>query len=702
MHRFSRPPAGSLLSPLRIRAVRRALLISSLLIAAAGCDRTKALPSHGDILLVTIDTLRADSLGHSSGGRVATPWLDRLAAGGVSFPGAHAHNVATLPSHANILTGRLPYEHGVRDNGGFALPRAIPTLATLLHDAGYATGAFVGAFPLERRFGLDAGFDRYDDEVRGAASRNAGAPAERRGDRVVERALAWWNSSRVKPRFLWLHFYDPHAPYEAPEPFASRYPDEPYLAEIAALDSYLAPLLEPHLEGRAAPATIVVTADHGEALGEHGETTHGVFAYEATLHVPLLLWGEGIAPAVDPRLAQHIDIAPTLLERAGLGTESFRGHSLLRPAREKPLYFEALSASFSRGWAPLTGILVDGFKWIELPEPELYDLERDPTESHNLAALDVERAQRLRALLPRDTLARQARADPDATAVRELASLGYLAGATATTLHSGLEDDPKRRIADDRRLHGVLAAAERGDLQQAVELATALVTDRPRLAAAYEGLARALRALDRIAEAARWLALGIERGADRNLLVPLLADALLDDGRAAEAAELLRPFGGSSDPDVLCALGDALSRTGETDAASDALRRAEALRPDDPRILQAIGFAALRSSDVVVARDLFERALALDSGLATSWNGLGVAQERAGDRAAALRSFARAIEVDPREWNARLNLGLVAAAAGEREQARAALADFVARVPARRHGDEIAQARAVLRELGRR
>src|SRR5688572_21072310 len=248
-----------------------------------------------DVILITIDTLRADSLGFAGNREVSTPVLDRLAAAGRVYPNAHAHNVVTLPSHANILTGRYPFQHGVRDNSGFTLPETVPTLAGLLKQGGYATAAFIGAYPLDSRYGLGQGFDVYDDDYPRGSTPTEFAGSERRGDQVIAPALAWWQSQTGKPRFLWVHLYDPHASYDPPEPFKSKYASKPYLGEIAATDSFLAPLLEPVLAGKETPALVVVTADHGEALGDHGELTHGLFAYEATLRVPLVVWGAGVS-----------------------------------------------------------------------------------------------------------------------------------------------------------------------------------------------------------------------------------------------------------------------------------------------------------------------------------------------------------------------------------------------------------------------
>ncbi|MEZ5332998.1 MAG: sulfatase-like hydrolase/transferase, partial [Thermoanaerobaculia bacterium] len=219
-----------------------------------------------DLVLVTVDTLRWDAVDFLGPHDDVTPTLDRLAAEGIVFPFAHAHNVVTLPSHTNILTGRLPYQHGVRDNSGFRLPASVPTLAETLRDAGFATAAVVAAYPLDARFGLDRGFDLYDDYLAGDTGGGDRA-LERSGQEVVTRALAWWRENAGQRRFLWVHLFEPHAPYEPPEPFASRFAGEPYLGEVATADAALAPLLA-EVTAPDASTLVAVTADHGEALGD--------------------------------------------------------------------------------------------------------------------------------------------------------------------------------------------------------------------------------------------------------------------------------------------------------------------------------------------------------------------------------------------------------------------------------------------------
>ena len=340
-----------------------------------------------NVLLLTIDTLRADTPGFA-GGAAATPNLDGLARSGIWFDFAHAHAVVTLPSHASILTGQYPFAHGIRDNAGYRLRDGLPTLATILRSNGFATGAFVGAFPLDSRFGLNAGFDRYDDRYPETSRASDFLMPERPAEEVVDAAVRWISDQEDR-WFAWVHVFDPHAPYQPPAPFDGRYRADPYAGEVAYTDHALGPLLAATARaGR--PAVIVVTADHGEGLGDHREQTHGLFAYEATLRVPFVLEMPGIDVGRSQVPARLVDVLPTVLDALALEPpQGAPGRSLVqalegRGASGDESYFEALTASFNRGWAPLTGMLVGQEKYIELPIPELYDLESDPGEQQNL------------------------------------------------------------------------------------------------------------------------------------------------------------------------------------------------------------------------------------------------------------------------------------------------------------------------------
>src|SRR4051794_28795075 len=348
----------------------------------------------GNVLLVTIDTLRRDRLGAYGNGGALTPTLDRLASDGARYTHARSHVPLTLPAHTSILTGRTPRSHGVHVNGASRLDAARPTLATVLQGNGYRTGAFIGAFVLAARFGLNRGFDEYDDryphesDTFKVADRRAAEVVKAAGDWIL-RAEGQTPSRSPRPWFAWVHLFDPHAPYDAPPDY--RRDRSPYDAEIAYTDAMLGQLLDRLRAAHALDrALVVVTADHGESLGEHGEMTHGLFAYNATIAVPLIVAGTDIhAGTIDAPVA-HMDLTPTVLDLAGVPVpDGLDGRSLVRPPeRDRPLYFEAVDAALTRGWAPLTGIVQNATKFIDLPEAELYDLLADPGETSNRVRSD--------------------------------------------------------------------------------------------------------------------------------------------------------------------------------------------------------------------------------------------------------------------------------------------------------------------------
>ncbi|HXO26626.1 MAG TPA: sulfatase-like hydrolase/transferase [Thermoanaerobaculia bacterium] len=688
--------------------------------AAAGRSAGAGAPAPApplDLVLVTIDTLRADAPGFGGRRPSPTPLLDRLAAGGRVFTAAHAHNVVTLPSHTNILTGLYPFQHGVRDNEGFRVPAGVPTLATVLHAAGYATGAFVGAYPLDSWFGLNRGFDVYDDHYPKGSHPDQFLFAERKGDKVVAPALAWWRQQRGRHRFMWVHLFDPHAPYEPAEPYASRFPANPYLGEVAAADGYLAPLLEPFLAGAETPTLIVVTGDHGESLGEHGEETHGLYAYEATLHVPLLLWGPGVRPGRDGRPARHVDIFPTLLEAAGLtGARAPAeppgmtrpGRSLLASAGEaaETSYFEALSATFNRGWAPLRGVLRQGHKLIALPLPELYDLPHDPGEVHNLVDSDRQLARLLLARLPRESGAGStpigasgARREPTAAESANLRSLGYAGGSAPIKASYGPEDDPKRLIGMDRQIHQVIDLYQRRRPGEAAALARQLVAARPAMPLGHSLLAEALLQSGRKEEALAAMREAQRRGVASDDLLCQLGLTLAELGRPEEGVEVLRPLAERGGPQFLEALAQALSDAGRQQEAAAALRRALAIAPDDAAAYEEQGMVELRRERWGAARASCERALKLNDQLPRAWNYLGVALYKVGEPAAALDAWQRAVDLDGSLLDALWNLGTNAAGQGRPEQARRALVRFLELAPAKDYQVDREKARGLLRRL---
>lgn len=668
-----------------------------------------------NLLLITLDTVRADHLGCYGGEGSATPNLDRLARGGSRIERALAVAPLTLPSHATILSGTLPLTHGLRNNGGGAFPAELPTLATHFAAAGYRTAAFVGSFVLDHRFGLARGFEVYDDQMERGDERVSGFEAERRGAAVAERALAWLARDDPRPFFAWVHFYDAHAPYAPPEPFATQYRDRPYLGEIAAVDGQVGRLLALLGEKGWMETTVVAAVgDHGEALGEHGELTHGLFLYQPTLAVPFIVSAPGAIPA-GTRLEGPVslaDAAATLADLAGRpmappANDLPAGRSLapaLRSGTEPPLrevYSETqYPATF--GWSPLFALAKGSLKFIAAPRPEVYDLGLDPREAAN-RALELARpaagfAARL-AELQRATVERPAAAIDEATRAR-LSALGYVAPAASSPISSAAPlRDPKDAAASFRAFEEAQWAVRAGHFAAAITALEPLVAAEPSNAVFRSALAFALRQAGDFARA-----LPLQRQAVA--LAPKDPDAwfnlgvaLADAGQEEEAIAALEGAL-ERDPlrsDALNALGVALTRLGRRAAALDAFERALKIDPGDSRAWNNLGNAyrdAERSED---AERAYQRALSLAPRSPDPLNGLGTLAVARDRPAEALRYFDEALGLNPRLHEVRLNRAIALELSGDRSAAAAAYRDYLTQTAGEKGLDE--QRRAAERLL---
>jgi choline-sulfatase len=479
--------------------VHRVILLLALA-AAIGVPRAATRPN---IVLVTLDTTRADRMGFLGSTRGLTPALDALARESLVFTRAYAQAPVTTVSHATILSGTYPPFHGVTDFG-VPLGAAVPYLPDLLRGAGYTTGAFVGSLILDPRTGtapgFDRGFDRYDAGFRlRRPGENRYQTLERRADEVVSRALDWIVKAPAdRPFFAWLHLFDAHDPYDPPADLRQQYRASPYDGEVAGVDRQVGRLVAAlKSAGSLANTVLAITADHGEALGEHGERTHGVFLYDETLHVPLLIRGPGIrAGRVESRV-RLVDLAPALLQAAQLARwPAMQGVSLLRVTEDRPVYAATEYPRRAFGWSPLVSWRADRFLYVRAPRPELYDVAADPAQSHDIAAsrsrvvagIDAELEQFVKN-------AAAGGASPgkplDPAVAERMAALGYVSGSGGSAPPSGV--DPKDRIETANALHEAVVLVEDGAFDRAVPLLEKVTATDPgiQMAQLQLGFARA-------------------------------------------------------------------------------------------------------------------------------------------------------------------------------------------------------------------
>lgn len=668
---------------------RLALSAAALLLAALALGAwwwwPRTVPGHRgfdapDVLLITIDTLRADRLGSYGHAEASTPVLDDLARRGARFEEAIAPVPLTLPSHASILTGVTPLVHGVRDNAGFALGAAPPTLAEALRDAGYETAAFVSGFPLHRRFGLARGFASYDDRFPRGDDPSRPPYVERRADHTIAAATRWLGGQSQgtgRPVFVWLHLFDPHAPYEAPAPHGSRSLVHPYDAEIAFVDRQIGLFLAAWRSARGPRTPVVlVTADHGEGLGEHDEPTHGLFIYDSTIRVPLIVAGPGVPVGrVVKGAVQLIDVAPTLLDLAGRpampGTEgrSLREAMTSGHAPDEPAYAESLFGRLGFGWAPLHGWRHRGLMFIEAPRPELYDVTRDPGQLTNLVAQRAHEVGRMRravhAALARAPEARPAAAGRD-TAER-LRSLGYVASAP---VGDPSLRDPKDLATLAVRIENAMAIERADPVRAAAEFRAALRED-PRNAVARRHLAMALVAGKRFDEATRELRRLVAAGERSVETFTLLGDCHRLSGRFSEA---LDAFGRAvaSDPTApegYNGQGKVLTALGRTEEARQAFERAVRLAPDDAEGLEGLADLALARGDMAEASARLETLTARDPGDSGAALKHGVVLVRTGELERAIAIFRQVADREPANVEAVVDLGGALAKAGRPAEA---------------------------------
>lgn len=680
----------------RVTAALALLALSGL--GSAGCQaRPPRTPP--SLLLVTIDTLRADRVGAYGSTAGLTPAFDQLAASGWLFERAVSAVPLTLPSHATILSGLDPLHHGVRNNGTYVFPATRETLATRLKASGYATGAFVAAVVLDRRYGLARGFDVYDDTITRASGGRSELESERPCGAVVERARAWVKS-QAGPFFAWVHLYEPHAPYAPPPDLAAAHPGRPYDAEVAAADRCVAELVAAARTARPDRLVTAVTSDHGEGLGDHGESTHGLFLYQSTLDVPMVISGAGVPAGKRTRdLARSADLAPTLLAALGAPALSgIDGRDLTRGSGAGESYAESdFPTGF--GWAPLRAWRLGDLKFIEAPRAELYDLTQDPREERNLAGNRPSEVDRLRGVL-RAALKSEVRPGErrlSGETEERLRSLGYVAGGAAAGPGPNALD-PKSALPLFRDFERAMEREAKGDLKASSVILTGLVARDPANLTFRRSLASALRRSSRAREAVSALKEAAKFAPQDAAVLHDLALAVAGQGDLVQAIEF-EDRAVALDPafvDALNHLATLHALRGDFVKGRDAVDRALALDANHARAWSNRGNIARGQGQTEEAGRSYERAIALAPEQAEAWNGLGVLEVERGRFDEAARRFERVLEVDPGFDEARLNLAVVELQRGRPDRAMELATETyrVARDPALR-----AKAAAFLRDL---
>jgi len=620
-----------------------------------------------NVLLITIDTLRADRLSCYSREHVQTPNIDKLAERGVLFSRAFANTSTTLPSHANILLGVSPLYHGVHDNLHFVVREEHLSLAEHLKNNGYATAAFVGAYPLDPRFGLDQGFDIYDADY--PHDFESSLPSqERRAEEVMDSALAAIETLN-SPWFVWIHCYDPHLPYEPPEPYKSRFENSPYDGEVAYVDDVFGKLVD-YLEtqGLFDEAMIVLTADHGESLGQHGETSHGFYAYNTTIWVPLIIDVPGLEEKQVHQYVSHLDIFPTVCEFAGVKKPSqLQGRSLLpvmQGARwsENPIYFESLYPYYSHGWAPLRGIIHERKKFVDSPIPEIYDLEKDFDESSNLAGSE-RRDEYLRQLekLIRDQSSPQSIRSHerfDREVLDRLSSLGYVSRSPGSAKEDfGPQDDVKTLLPFHNQVFAAMTLYGKGRIADAIDMLNQVIQKREDIGIAYCRLGLVYMNEGQTDKSLDILRRGLYRVPGDYDVYRSYIQMLR---RAQRFDEIVENFHEQSypeisfDPEIWNELGFAYANMKDWDKALESYDRALSLDSKFAEAFYNKGNAyltmAIDEKNVsLVERSVaqFQRAVDVDANYPSPYYGLGRAYRIKGDIEAVIRNLTKAVELRP-------------------------------------------------------
>ena len=643
---------------------------------------TGVVPSELNVILITIDTLRADRVGAYGSQRVATPHMDRLAAEGILFTNAASTVPFTLPAHSSLMTGTYPPYHGVRENVGYVLGAAQPTLAEAMAESGRSTAGFVSAFVLDSRWGIARGFDTYFDDFDLEENQPANlGGVQRDGAETIAEAVRWLDTDPQQPLFLWLHLYDPHDPYKPIEPYRSQYPDRPYDGEVAYTDSLIGEFRSALEErGLLNRSLLILTGDHGEGLGQHREGFHGYFIYDSTVHVPLILRlpGAELGGRVVDQPVSHVDLVPTILETVGQPIpEQVQGSSLVPLIAgssagthpDRAVYSESMYPLLHYGWAPLRSLRKGPYKFIDSPQPELYNVAVDPKEEKNILLEERRTSRELKDEL--DLLVEQLKSDEsvapepaelDEETLLQLRALGYMAGSGGIDVdeeNAWDRTDPKERIG----LHQLVMAAQsdlaKEDLEPARQKLEEVLATDPSVVDAHQMLGSIATKEERYEEAVEHFKGALAVRDDHLTSIRGLAHAYRQLGMKEEALVGFQQVLALEPGDTMATLGsvEVLVELERRTDAIELLQQATSTSKPAPALLNQLGeLLALegRKDDAMTA---FEQAIAGKPDLVPAKFNLAVLLEEGGDPRRATNLYEEVIEEAPKHFQAQFNLG---------------------------------------------
>jgi arylsulfatase A-like enzyme/Flp pilus assembly protein TadD len=646
-----------------------------------------------NVLLFTLDTTRADHIGCYGYPNVRTPNIDGLAAAGILFKNATAQAPLTLPSHASIFTGTYPFVHGVRDNGGFYLEPDKITLAEVLQKSGWATSAFVGAFVLDSRWGLNQGFDYYYDNFDFAKYKKISLDSvQREGGEVTKAFFDWFETNGDRRFFSWIHLYDPHTPYEPPEPYKSEYSGRPwglYDGEIAYVDSLVGKVLERLREKGVLDKTIIViAADHGESLGEHSESAHGFFIYDSTVSVPLILRlpSSKLKGKVIDAQVENVDIMPTLLGLLGIAVpKEIQGRSLGpllfggRPGADRMAYSESYYPRYHYGWSEIKSLRTVRHQYIQAPRPELYDIVRDPMEKTNIyeqnASLAEGFVKEMKRIQERSSVQGGGEKAPrqlDNDTVEKLRALGYVGGFTSNSRlnrSTGLAD-PKDKILLYNRLKQAEGASANREYDEALKKLGEVIEEDPGIMEARQVRGQIYMELDRYEETVAECRAALEIDPEYSAAIFTMAQAYRKLKKPDEAAAGFRRLIqlDPKDPKPYMNLGEISLDLRDFDAAISHLEMAIAADPEHSAVAHnLLGSAYLEKKMLEPAEREIRRSLEMRPQMPDAHYNLGLLYEEKGDLQRAAEEYRKEIEIHSAASPAYFNLALLCGKTGDRQ-----------------------------------